>query len=57
MEGESPLTPRNLNFSDSSQETRSDGSATASPSTASTLSCSTEGSHCQTPECCVLYVH
>ena len=49
MEGESPLTPHSLNFSDSSQETRSDGSAPASPSTASTLSCSTEGSRCQTP--------
>ena len=50
MEGEHPLTPRNLNFSDSSQEACSDRSAPASPSMASTLSCSTEGWRCHGPE-------
>ena len=38
MEGEEPLYPCSLNFSTSSEEARSDGSAPASPSTASTLS-------------------
>ena len=49
MEGEDPLSPHSLNFSTSSQEARSDGSAPAFPSAASTLSCSTEGSRCHTP--------
>ena len=49
MEGEAAPAP--LDFEDSSQETRSIASAPDSPSTASTVSCSTEGSRCATPEC------
>ena len=48
MEGEEPLSPHNLIFSTSSQGARSDDSAPASPSTASTVSCSMEGSRCFT---------
>ena len=43
MEGEEPPSPRNLSFSTSSQGARLDNSASASPSMASTVSCSTEG--------------
>ena len=49
MEGEDPLSPRSLAFSASSKEARSDDFAPASPSTASTVLCSTEGSRCFTP--------
>ena len=50
MEGEEPLSPRKeLNYETSSQEPHSDASAPGSPSTASTMSCSTEGSRCLTP--------
>ena len=49
MEGEEPPSAHSLAFSTSSQEARSDMSAPASPSTASTVSCSTEGSCCFTP--------
>ena len=49
MEGEEPLSPHSLDFSASSQETSSVTSALASPFTASTVLCSTEGSQCATP--------
>ena len=50
MEGEEPLSPRKeLNYETSSQGPNSDASAPGSPSTASTMSCSTEGSRCLTP--------
>ena len=49
MEGQDPLSPRGLAFSASSKEARSDDSAPASPSMASMVSCSTEGSRCFTP--------
>ena len=49
MEGKEPSSPERLDFSASSQEARSVASAPDSPSTASTVSCSTEGSRCFTP--------
>ena len=49
MEGKAAPGP--LDFEDSSQETRLVASALDSPSTASTVSCSSEGSRCVTPEC------
>ena len=57
MEGESPLTPRSLNFSDSSREARSNRSAPASPSRASTLSFRRKDRAAKPPKCCVYYVH
>ena len=51
LEGEAPPSPPrcSLDFEASSQETRSASSAPDSPSTASTVSCSTQGSRCFTP--------
>ena len=48
MEGEAAPSRLCLNSEDSSQETHSETSALESPSTASTVSCTTEGSRCLT---------
>ena len=58
MEGEATPSPRySLDFEASSQETRSASSAPDSPSTASMVSCSTEGHAASPPECYVLCVN
>ena len=59
MEGDVPPTPRQaLDFEALSQGSRSALSAPDSPSTVSTVSCSTEGLRCFTPSmlCVCMYL-